>query len=138
MSKTEYGRQEPSREEVSSLLRDFLQHNTEVIGEYPRTAVRFNSECILAGGLPMYSTRYAKKRWEPKGTVMLRCYAAADKVSGGFVMGVPSKDFDQMEEDYGDWRWISTKYGGSKDKRLIEEYHPPKVGIIKYLAEKAR
>jgi len=82
----------------------------------------------------MYSTRYAKKRWEPKGTVMLRCYAAADKVSGGFIIGVPSKDLDKMEEDVGDFRIVTEKYGHSKDKKILAKYHPPKVGLIRYLS----
>jgi len=65
----------------------------------------FIRECVSAGGVPIFRTKYGGKRL-PGNAVIAACWGAGDKVKGGTITDVPLEIIEKMEKTTGDWRWL--------------------------------
>jgi hypothetical protein len=69
--------------------------------------------------------------------VLVACYGRADQVPGGFFENVPREDIERMEREVGDFRFVLEKYGTAEQRKLLERYKPPRVGIIRWITERS-
>ena len=104
------------------------------LGDYRENVAGWITSCLNVGGLPMFRTRYAGLRWDGD-RVLVVCYAKANEVPGGFLEDVPREDLGMMERGVGDFRPILDKYGTPSQRAVLAKYKPPRVGIIKWIAE---
>ena len=82
----------------------------KVLGEGLETLRRFIRECVNAGGVPIFRTKYGGRRIKGNG-VVAACWGAGEKVKGGTITNVPPDIIEEMEKRVGDWKWLAKRLG---------------------------
>jgi len=82
----------------------------KVLGSGLEAIRRFISECLSAGGIPIFRTKYGGRRLKGN-SVVAACWGAGDKVPGGTITDVPPDIIAEMERRVGDWKWLASRLG---------------------------
>ena len=84
------------------------------------SVVKFITKCRKAMGIPVFKTKYAGVEFKYKGkpAVVATCWGGFNTGSWLFT-DVPEKEFKELEERRGDWKF------------LLEKYAPEKLGELK-------
>ena len=80
------------------------------LGEGLEAIRKFIRECVAAGGVPIFRTKYGGRRIKGNG-VVAACWGAGDRVPGGTIYNVPPDIIREMEEKVGDWKWLAERLG---------------------------
>ncbi|MHA1866363.1 MAG: hypothetical protein ACTSWZ_07645 [Candidatus Heimdallarchaeaceae archaeon] len=100
----------------------------EAWGEYekwePRKVVDWIIACRRDEGIPMFKTKFARLPFKVGGepATMAICWSGHDGVPSVMFTHVPKNDLKLIEEGFGDWRKILTKYGTKRDIEEAEKY----------------
>ncbi len=81
----------------------------KVIGSGLAKVKEFARQCLAAGGVPMFRTRYGGKRL-PNNSVIAACWGKGDVVKGGTITDVPLDVIEKMEKTRGDYKWLVETY----------------------------
>lgn len=79
--------------------------------------IRFGVKCRLAGGHPVYMTRYIEGF---EDIVLAKCYGASDVVPGAIITDVPRDIIDWLSEHQDDWKSIASRYR-EKVERIAQQ-----------------
>jgi len=75
-----------------------------IIGSGTEALKSFVEECIEAGGSPTFIAKYGVQEYEDR--VLARCFGAADKVPGGWIVDLPADIVEKIRKRKVDASWI--------------------------------
>jgi len=91
----------------------------------PASIVNFIKACLLAGGIPMFRTRFARVpfRVDRKRAVMAICYggSAFTEPYSRVFYDIPREDLKLMKERVGEWIFLLKKYAPKEYERELKK-----------------
>lgn len=101
---------------AEALRRRMVESGKEKAVDWADNVADWIEDCIAAEGIPMFRTRFAKRRFD--GLVLGVCWGVRGAVPSMWFKNVSPEDLQRLEAETGDWNWVLAKYGTEAQKRL--------------------